>query len=42
MLNYLSRAGLNDALTIRDLSHPDHGPHAMQALLQNVIDPLCS
>jgi phenylalanyl-tRNA synthetase alpha chain len=35
---YLSTSELNDALTIRDLSNPDGGPHAMQSLLQGVID----
>ena len=35
---YLSPSELNDALTIRDLSNPDGGPHAMQTLLQGVID----
>lgn len=35
---YLSPSELNDALTIRDLSNPDGGPHAMQKLLQGVTD----
>ncbi|MCZ9882730.1 PheS-related mystery ligase SrmL [Arthrobacter sp. B2a2-09] len=39
---YLSPSELNDALTIRDLSNPDAQPHAMQALLQDVIDALGS
>ncbi|MFJ6453129.1 hypothetical protein [Paenarthrobacter sp. NPDC091669] len=37
---YLSPAELHDALTIRDLSNPDHGPHAMQKLLRDVVDTL--
>ena len=39
---YLSPSELNDALTIRDLSNPDGGHHAMQALLQGVIHTLGS
>lgn len=39
---YLSPSELNNALTIRDLSNPDGQPHAMQALLQGVIDALSS
>lgn len=39
---YLSPSELNDALTTRDLSNPDGGPHAMQTLLQGVIDALGS
>ncbi len=39
---YLGPSELNDALTIRDLSNPDAGPHAMQTLLQGVIDALGS
>ncbi|GAB2721238.1 hypothetical protein GCM10027038_19630 [Arthrobacter bambusae] len=35
---YLSPSELNNALTIRDLSNPDGGPHAMQTLLQGAID----
>ncbi|WP_416403574.1 hypothetical protein [Arthrobacter sp. LFS091] len=31
---------LHDALTVRDLSNPDHGPHAMQTLLRDVMDAL--
>lgn len=40
MPNYLSSNELHDALSIRDLSDPRSGPHAMQALLQGVIDAL--
>lgn len=40
MLTYLSPSELHDALTIRDLSDPDGPPHAMQPLLQRVIDAL--
>ncbi|RKR30076.1 hypothetical protein [Arthrobacter oryzae] len=40
MLTYLSPSELQDALTIRDLSDPESQPHAMQALLQGVIDTL--
>jgi len=39
---YLSPAELHEALAIRDLSHPDGQPHAMQVLLQGVIDALRS
>ncbi|MEC5180154.1 PheS-related mystery ligase SrmL [Arthrobacter sp. CG_A4] len=42
MPTYLSPSELHDALTIRDLSNPDDQPHAMQALLQGVIDTLCN
>ena len=42
MPNYLSTAELNDALTVRDLSDPNQGPHAMQPLLQSVIHALSS
>jgi phenylalanyl-tRNA synthetase alpha chain len=41
MLAYLRPSELHDALTIRDLSDPDGRPHAMQALLQGIIDALC-
>jgi phenylalanyl-tRNA synthetase alpha chain len=41
MPTYLSPAELHDALTIRDLSDPEGQPHAMQTLLQGVIDALC-
>ncbi|WP_284977299.1 hypothetical protein [Arthrobacter sp. efr-133-TYG-104] len=37
---YLSTTELNDALTIRDLSDPSSGPHAMQTLLQAVSSTL--
>lgn len=40
MSGYLSHSELNDALTIRDLSDPISGPHAMQTLLQAVTDTL--
>ncbi|WP_394159455.1 PheS-related mystery ligase SrmL [Galactobacter valiniphilus] len=39
---YLSPAQLTAALTLRDLSDPAHGPHAMQALLADVVQALCS
>ncbi|MGM7775896.1 PheS-related mystery ligase SrmL [Arthrobacter sp. KNU-44] len=42
MPTYLSPSELNDALTIRDLSNPDGGPHAMQTLLQGAIDAVGS
>lgn len=41
MLTYLSPSELHDALTIRDLSDPDSRAHAMQPLLQGIIDALC-
>jgi phenylalanyl-tRNA synthetase alpha chain len=41
MLTYLRPSELHDALTIRDLSDPDGRPHAMQTLLQGIIDALC-
>jgi phenylalanyl-tRNA synthetase alpha chain len=40
MTSYLSPAELNDSLTLRDLSNPASGPHAMQLLLQHVVDSL--
>ena len=40
MPNYLSPTELHDALTIRDLSDPNSGAHAMQTLLQAVTDTL--
>lgn len=40
MPTYLHPDELHDALTTRDLSNPDHGPHAMQTLLQGIIDAL--
>ncbi|MFF2032010.1 hypothetical protein [Arthrobacter sp. NPDC058192] len=42
MPNYLTPTELHDALTIRDLSDPSSGPHAMQTLLQAVTDTLSS
>jgi len=33
---------LRSALTLRDLTDPEHGPHAMQTLLGNVIDALAA
>lgn len=40
MTEYLSPAQLHDALTLRDLSNPASGPHAMQDLLQQVTAAL--
>ncbi len=40
MPSYLTSTELHDALTIRDLSNPDHGPHAMQHLLHHVVQDL--
>ncbi|MFP3581646.1 hypothetical protein SB659_18980 [Arthrobacter sp. SIMBA_036] len=40
MPSYLSTTELNDALSIRDLSDPSSGPHAMQTLLQAVTHTL--
>lgn len=37
MPTYLSPLELHNALSIRDLSDPDHGPHAMQSLLHDVV-----
>jgi phenylalanyl-tRNA synthetase alpha chain len=42
MPNYLSPNELLDALSIRDLSDPRSGPHALQVLLQSVTNALCS
>ncbi|MCB5273087.1 Phenylalanine--tRNA ligase alpha subunit [Arthrobacter sp. SO5] len=42
MPTYLSPSELHAALTIRNLSHPDDGPHAMQPLLRGVMDSLLS
>lgn len=42
MPTYLSPSELHDALTIRDLSNPDHQPHAMQALLDAIVEALRS
>ena len=40
MKTYLSLAQLNDALSLRDLSDPDAGQHAMQLLLADVVAAL--
>lgn len=40
MTTYLSVAELHDALTLRDLSDPEQGPHAMQKLLAGVTAAL--
>lgn len=40
MINYLSSADLNSALSLRDLSDPSAGPHAMQLLLADVVSAL--
>lgn len=40
MTTYLSADELHDALTLRDLSNPEHGPHAMQELLGQVTTAL--
>ncbi|MDQ0095253.1 PheS-related mystery ligase SrmL [Paeniglutamicibacter psychrophenolicus] len=40
MTTYLSPAELHDALALRDLSDPDHGPHAMQELLAHMENVL--
>lgn len=40
MSTYLSADELHDALTLRDLSNPEHGPHAMQELLDQVSSAL--
>ena len=37
---YLSNSQLIQDLSLRDLTDPDHGPHAMQLLLTDVIDNL--
>ncbi len=39
---HLSPAQLSAALSLRDLSDPADGPHAMQALLAEVVQSLCS
>lgn len=40
MTTYLSADELHVALTLRDLSNPDHGPHAMQELLDQITSAL--
>lgn len=40
MKTYLSPAQLNSALSLRDLSDPDAGPHSMQLLLADVVAAL--
>lgn len=40
MTTYLSADELHGALTMRDLSNPEHGPHAMQELLGQVTAAL--
>ncbi|MBT2585162.1 hypothetical protein [Arthrobacter sp. ISL-95] len=40
MHTYLTPSELHDVLNIRDLSNPDHGPHAMQSLLGDVVHDL--
>jgi phenylalanyl-tRNA synthetase alpha chain len=40
MKNYLSLAQLDSALSLRDLSDPGAGPHAMQLLLADVVAAL--
>ncbi len=40
MPSYPSPNELHHALTVRDLSNPDQGPHAMQILLRDVVDAL--
>ncbi|GAA3272285.1 hypothetical protein [Paenarthrobacter aurescens] len=40
MPSYLTPLELHDALSVRDLSNPDHGPHAMQSLLGGVVQNL--
>jgi phenylalanyl-tRNA synthetase alpha chain len=40
MKTYLSLAQLNSALSLRDLSDPGAGPHAMQLLLADVVSAL--
>jgi phenylalanyl-tRNA synthetase alpha chain len=42
MPNYLSPNEPLDALSIRDLSDPRSGAHALQVLLQSVTNALCS
>ena len=40
MITYLAPSELTAALTLRDLSDPAAGPHAMQLLLDAVLDRL--
>lgn len=40
MPTYLSPDELHNALKVRDLSNPDHRPHAMQLLLRDVVRAL--
>ena len=40
MTSYLTPSELSQHLAIRDLSDPEHGPHAMQQLLASVLDAL--
>ena len=40
MITYLSPSELTAALTLRDLTDPDAGPHGMQLLLSAVLDRL--
>jgi phenylalanyl-tRNA synthetase alpha chain len=42
MTKYLSVTELHEALTLRDLSNPECGPHAMQELLANVTTALAN
>ena len=42
MITYLTSSQLTAALTLRDLSDPTAGPHAMQLLLEAVLDRLCT
>jgi phenylalanyl-tRNA synthetase alpha chain len=40
-ISVLSARALRSALSLRDLSDPDQGPHAMQLLVDAVVDALC-
>ena len=40
MTNYLSPSALSAALNLRDLTDPTQGPHAMQTLLNAVLQRL--
>jgi phenylalanyl-tRNA synthetase alpha chain len=40
MKTYLSLTQLNSALSLRDLSDPGAGPHAMQLMLADVVSAL--
>ena len=42
MSTYLSADQLHRALTLRDLSNPESGPHAMQVLLDQILTALTS